>query len=108
MSLTTSKACHEIGPSTGAGNALILKVRRTPDVKVNGPADSSLPLDLREVTFERKDPQSLWRLEYGITDQQGVFLGQLTAEAGFPPGVVNIISGAGDTGSLLSSHMKIR
>ena len=38
----------------------------------------------------------------------GTFLGKLSAEAGFPPGIVNIISGAGDTGSLLSSHMKIR
>ncbi|KAK6371468.1 hypothetical protein LTS17_008718 [Exophiala oligosperma] len=38
----------------------------------------------------------------------GIYLGQLSAEAGFPPGIVNIISGAGDTGSLLSSHMKIR
>ncbi|KIW14469.1 hypothetical protein PV08_07253 [Exophiala spinifera] len=67
----TMLACHEIGPSTGAGNALILKT-------------------------SEKSPLS------------GIFLGQLTAEAGFPPGVVNIISGAGETGSLLSSHMKIR
>jgi aldehyde dehydrogenase (NAD+) len=28
-------------------------------------------------------------------------------EAGFPPGVINLISGAGDTGALLASHMDI-
>ncbi|KIY01115.1 uncharacterized protein Z520_02667 [Fonsecaea multimorphosa CBS 102226] len=38
----------------------------------------------------------------------GVFLGQLCHEAGIPPGVVNVISGAGETGALLSSHMQIR
>lgn len=39
---------------------------------------------------------------------KGIFLAQLCLEAGFPPGIVNVISGAGDTGALLSSHMKIR
>ncbi|KAK3654450.1 hypothetical protein LTR56_004080 [Elasticomyces elasticus] len=34
-------------------------------------------------------------------------LAPLFAEAGFPPGVVNILSGAAETGSLLASHMKI-
>ncbi|KPI35622.1 Retinal dehydrogenase 1 [Cyphellophora attinorum] len=67
----TMLACHEIGPSTGAGNAVILKT-------------------------SEKSPLS------------GSFLGKLSAEAGFPPGIVNIISGAGDTGALLSSHMQIR
>ncbi len=33
--------------------------------------------------------------------------GELFNEAGFPPGVVNLLSGAGQTGSLLASHMKI-
>ncbi|KAH8810634.1 aldehyde dehydrogenase family-domain-containing protein [Xylogone sp. PMI_703] len=32
----------------------------------------------------------------------------LIEEAGFPPGVVNFVSGAGETGALLASHMKIR
>lgn len=32
----------------------------------------------------------------------------MSEQAGFPPGIVNIISGAGDTGALLSSHMQIR
>jgi aldehyde dehydrogenase (NAD+) len=35
-------------------------------------------------------------------------LGHLIKEAGFPPGVINILNGAGETGSLLASHMKIR
>ena len=33
--------------------------------------------------------------------------GDLINEAGFPPGVINIITGAGETGSLLASHMDI-
>jgi aldehyde dehydrogenase (NAD+) len=32
---------------------------------------------------------------------------QLYKEAGFPPGVVNFISGAGSTGALLAAHMDI-
>lgn len=36
------------------------------------------------------------------------YIAGLTIEAGFPPGIVNIISGAGMTGNLLASHMKIR
>ena len=34
-------------------------------------------------------------------------LGKLIVEAGFPPGVINLISGAGATGALISSHMKV-
>ena len=36
-----------------------------------------------------------------------IALGDYIKEAGFPPGVINIISGAGKTGSLLAAHMKI-
>lgn len=35
-------------------------------------------------------------------------LGALIKEAGFPPGVVQMLSGGGSTGALLASHMKIR
>jgi aldehyde dehydrogenase (NAD+) len=35
-------------------------------------------------------------------------LGQLIVEAGFPPGVFQVISGDGVTGALISSHMRIR
>ncbi|KAK5679653.1 hypothetical protein LTR17_027585 [Elasticomyces elasticus] len=38
----------------------------------------------------------------------GLFLARLALEAGFPPGIVNVVSGAGATGELLSTHMKIR
>ncbi|KAA8646690.1 aldehyde dehydrogenase family protein [Aspergillus tanneri] len=38
----------------------------------------------------------------------GILLAQLATKAGFPPGIVNIVSGAAETGELLSSHMKIR
>ncbi|KAL1969442.1 hypothetical protein VTN77DRAFT_8880 [Rasamsonia byssochlamydoides] len=34
-------------------------------------------------------------------------LGELVVEAGFPPGVINFVSGGGSTGQLLASHMKI-
>jgi aldehyde dehydrogenase (NAD+) len=40
--------------------------------------------------------------------KQGVLLAQLALEAGFPPGIVSVVSGAGETGALLSSHMQIR
>jgi aldehyde dehydrogenase (NAD+) len=33
--------------------------------------------------------------------------GSLINEAGFPPGVVNILNGKGETGALLASHMKV-
>ncbi|KAF2488571.1 putative aldehyde dehydrogenase [Lophium mytilinum] len=35
-------------------------------------------------------------------------MGALAKEAGFPPGVINIVTGAGPTGAMLASHMKIR
>lgn len=35
-------------------------------------------------------------------------LGQLIREAGFPPGVFQVLSGAGDTGALLARHMRVR
>ncbi|KAF9892998.1 hypothetical protein FE257_012409 [Aspergillus nanangensis] len=38
----------------------------------------------------------------------GVLLAQLAYQAGFPPGIINVISGPGQTGALLSAHMKIR
>lgn len=36
-----------------------------------------------------------------------LYLGNLVKEAGFPAGVINFVSGAGKTGGLLASHMKI-
>lgn len=33
--------------------------------------------------------------------------GDLINEAGFPPGVINVVTGAGEVGSLLASHMQI-
>ncbi|KAE8441370.1 hypothetical protein EG329_005473 [Mollisiaceae sp. DMI_Dod_QoI] len=36
-----------------------------------------------------------------------LFLGKLVVEAGFPPGVIQFVSGAGKTGSLLASHLNI-
>jgi len=35
-------------------------------------------------------------------------LGHLAKEAGFPPGVFQVLSGDGSTGALLASHMRIR
>lgn len=35
-------------------------------------------------------------------------LGSLIREAGFPPGVFQVLSGAGETGALLANHMRIR
>lgn len=36
------------------------------------------------------------------------FLAGLTVAAGFPAGIIQVVSGAGDTGRLLSEHMEIR
>jgi aldehyde dehydrogenase (NAD+) len=36
-----------------------------------------------------------------------IALGDYIKKAGFPPGVINIVSGAGKTGGLLAAHMKI-
>jgi delta 1-pyrroline-5-carboxylate dehydrogenase len=33
-----------------------------------------------------------------------IYLGKLFKEAGFPPGVFNIVVGAGNTGALLAAH----
>ncbi|KAL2835660.1 aldehyde dehydrogenase domain-containing protein [Aspergillus pseudoustus] len=38
----------------------------------------------------------------------GVLLAQLAFQAGFPPGIINVVSGPGQTGALLSAHMRIR
>lgn len=35
-------------------------------------------------------------------------LGSLIKEAGFPPGVIQVLSGDGSTGALLASHMRVR
>lgn len=35
-------------------------------------------------------------------------VGELIARAGFPPGVINLLSGPGSTGALLASHMQIQ
>lgn len=39
---------------------------------------------------------------------QSILFGKFVMAAGFPPGVINIVSGAGKTGALLASHMQIR
>ena len=36
-----------------------------------------------------------------------IALGECIKEAGFPPGVINIVSGGGITGSLLAAHMNV-
>ncbi|GAB1192529.1 hypothetical protein APSETT444_001721 [Aspergillus pseudonomiae] len=39
---------------------------------------------------------------------QEVLLAQLAYQAGFPPGILNVVSGPGQTGALLSAHMRTR
>lgn len=34
-------------------------------------------------------------------------MGTLIKAAGFPPGVIQILSGGGDTGALLAAHMRV-
>jgi len=42
------------------------------------------------------------------TPVTALYLGQLIAEAGFPPGMVQVLTGNGETGSLLTHHHGIR
>ncbi|KAK9238547.1 aldehyde dehydrogenase domain-containing protein [Lipomyces kononenkoae] len=42
-----------------------------------------------------------------LTPLSSLYLGHLITEAGFPPGVINILSGDGSTGALLASHARI-
>lgn len=35
-------------------------------------------------------------------------IGELIIKAGFPPGVINLLSGPGETGALLASHMEVK
>lgn len=42
------------------------------------------------------------------TPLSALYACQLVKEVGFPPGVLNIVSGFGKTGQLISSHMKIK
>uniref|UniRef100_A0A060T678 Aldehyde dehydrogenase 5, mitochondrial n=1 Tax=Blastobotrys adeninivorans TaxID=409370 RepID=A0A060T678_BLAAD len=42
------------------------------------------------------------------TPLSALYTCQLIKEAGFPPGVFNLVSGAGPTGQFISSHMKIK
>jgi len=37
-----------------------------------------------------------------------LLIADLIPKAGFPPGILNIISGDGETGAVLASHMQIR
>jgi len=37
-----------------------------------------------------------------------LYLGKLFAEAGFPPGVIQILTGDGSLGSLLAHHNRVR
>ncbi|MFN8606977.1 MAG: aldehyde dehydrogenase family protein [Vulcanimicrobiota bacterium] len=41
------------------------------------------------------------------TPLSAIRLGELIVEAGFPPGVVNILTGFGDTGALLAAHQDV-
>ena len=42
------------------------------------------------------------------TPLSALYLAGLIKEAGFPPGVFQVLSGDGSTGALLASHMRIR
>ncbi|KAI1258416.1 aldehyde dehydrogenase domain-containing protein [Xylariaceae sp. FL1019] len=41
------------------------------------------------------------------TPLAAIYIGKLAKEAGFPPGVFQVVNGRGETGSLLASHMDI-
>lgn len=41
------------------------------------------------------------------TSLTALYIAQLTKEAGFPEGVINVVPGDGSTGALISSHMDV-
>lgn len=41
------------------------------------------------------------------TSLTALYIAQLTKEAGFPEGVINIVPGDGSTGALISNHMDV-
>ncbi|KAK4699956.1 hypothetical protein P7C70_g6295, partial [Phenoliferia sp. Uapishka_3] len=47
------------------------------------------------------------RQAFGVT-AAALYLAGLTVKAGFPPGIIQVISGLGETGKLLAEHMEIR
>ena len=72
-----------------AGNSIIVKSSEKSPLGVGAKIHLLLPLT---------DPPST----------QPLFLAGLTVEAGFPPGIIQVISGAGSAGKILAEHMAIR
>lgn len=80
----------KIGPAVAAGNAMILK------------SSEKSPLSVRVAV------ELLCCLFADAKSSQSLYLSGLSVEAGFPPGIIQVLSGLGDTGKLLSEHMEIR
>lgn len=88
---TQVTACKKIAPAVAAGNTMgmMYPMHSLASPTITGTDCSSV--------FKASEKSPLG----------AIALGELVKEAGFPPGVINIVSGPGKTGSLIASHMKI-
>jgi aldehyde dehydrogenase (NAD+) len=79
----------KVAPALAAGNTVVLK------------SSEKAPLTVNPPTSTLQDSP--------LTKPQSIYAAKLFAKAGFPPGVINVISGHGTpAGSALASHMSIR
>lgn len=84
----------KVAPALITGNTVVLKSSEKAPLTV-----SSLPESINHVQIP----------VFTINTLQSLKLAQLSIEAGFPPGVLNILSGHGQiSGSALSAHMDVR
>jgi aldehyde dehydrogenase (NAD+) len=80
----------KVAPAIAAGNAIIVKT------------SEKAPLAVSSLQYHFKNL-------YLLIFYQCLKLGALIKQAGFPPGLINIVSGYGHiTGKVLAEHMKIR
>lgn len=77
-------------PAVAAGNAIIIK------------SSEKSPLSVREALIH-----GLGAVTDGACTQSLILAG-LTVEAGFPPGIIQVLSGLGETGAALAEHPEIR
>jgi hypothetical protein len=114
MVVVDGRWVSKVGPSVAAGNAIIIKVsfpfaHPASALKADAPFFSSSRA--RRARWEYVDfPSGRRTLPSPSNDQfrQALFLASLTAEAGFPPGIIQVVSGLGTTGKALAEHMDIR
>jgi aldehyde dehydrogenase (NAD+) len=82
----------KIAPAVAAGNTVSYSITSAVDVLCPSPDAAA------QFIFKTSEKSPLGALA----------VGNLVVQAGFPPGVINFVSGGGKTGQLLSAHMEIK